>query len=95
MRLSVRIDEANLDGLGIGIDFRKIEEVARAAGADFDHAYLNDLEPFKDKHPTAERLARVVYTRAVARLASIAPTAQLVEVAAWEMSDYRVTYRPD
>ncbi len=94
VRLSVRIDEANLDGLGMGIDFRRIEEVAQAAVADFDHAYLNDLEPFKDKHPTAERLARVVYDRAAARLAGIAPTAQLIEVEAWEMSNYRVTYRP-
>jgi 6-pyruvoyltetrahydropterin/6-carboxytetrahydropterin synthase len=78
----------------MGLDFRKLEKVAQEAVADFDHAYLNDLEPFKNEHPTAERLARVVYDRAAARLANITPTSKLVEVEAWEMSNYRVTYRP-
>jgi len=94
VRLTVRVDEANLDDLGMGLDFREIEKTAKEAVADFDHAYLNDLAPFRDKHPTAERLAKVVYDRAAARFASITPTAKLVEVEAWEMSDYRVTYRP-
>ena len=94
IRLTVRIDEADLDGAGMGIDFRKIEAVAEEAVADFDHSYLNDLEPFKDNPPTAERLAKVVYDRAAVALVDITPTANLVKVEAWEMSNYRVTYRP-
>jgi len=94
VRLTVRIDEADLDEVGMGIDFREIEITAKEAVADFDHAYLNDLEPFRDRYPTAERLAKVVYDRAAARLTDISPTAELVKVEAWEMSDYRVTYRP-
>ena len=94
VRLSVCVSEADLDSVGMGIDFRKIEQIARGAVADFDHSYLNDLEPFRGKHPTAELVAKVVFERAAAQIASTAPDAKLVEVEAWEMSDYRVSYRP-
>ncbi|UCD23259.1 MAG: 6-carboxytetrahydropterin synthase [Gemmatimonadota bacterium] len=94
IRLTVQIDETDLNQAGMGIDFRQIEAVAEEAVADFDHSYLNDLEPFRDTAPTAERLAKVIYERAALGLASITPAASLVEVEAWEMSNYRVTYRP-
>jgi 6-pyruvoyl-tetrahydropterin synthase len=92
--LSVRISEADLDAFGMGIDFREIQQIAREVVADFDHSYRNDLEPFQERHPTAELLAKVVFERAAERLAGSKTRAELVQVEAWEMSDYRVTYRP-
>ena len=94
VRLSVRVTEADLDAVGMGIDFRELEQIAQEAVADFDHSYLNDLEPFKGKHPTAELLARVVFERAAAKLVGTTTQAELVQVEAWEMPNYRVTYRP-
>lgn len=94
VRLNVRVDEAQLDGLGMGIDFRVIEEIVQASVSDFDHAYLNDLEPFKDRPPTAELIAREVYRRAKVLLEESAPSVSIAEVEAWEMAGYRAAYRP-
>ena len=94
VRLNVRVDETQLDGTGMGIDFRLIEQIVRAAVADFDHAYLNDLEPFQDRPPTAELIAREVCRRAQKLLEDSAPTAAVAEVETWEMAGYRAVYRP-
>jgi 6-pyruvoyl-tetrahydropterin synthase len=78
----------------MGIDFRNIEGIVESSISEFDHAYLNDLEPFKENPPTAELIAREVYLRAHALLAESAPSATLVEVEAREMAGYRAVYRP-
>ncbi len=94
VRLNVRVDETQLDGTGMGIDFRLIEEVVRAAVAEFDHAYLNDLKPFQDRSPTAEVIAREICRRAQKLLEESAPAVTVAEVEAWEMAGYRAAYRP-
>ena len=94
IRLNVRVDEAQLDEQGMGVDFRIIEEIARSAVSDFDHAYLNDLAPFKECPPTAELIAREVCRRAQALLRESAPSVAVAEVEAWEMAGYRAVYRP-
>ena len=95
VRLTVSMDESDLDQRGIGMDFRTIQEALQLAVADFDHSYLNDLEPFRERAPTAERLAKVIHTRSASRVAEHSPTAEVVEVELWEMPQYRVSYRPD
>lgn len=94
VRVTVRVDADALDAAGIGVDFRAIEEAARDAVADFDHAYLNDLEPFRSRPPSAERVAVVVADRVTARLSADAPTANVEQVEIWETPHFRVTYRP-
>jgi 6-pyruvoyltetrahydropterin/6-carboxytetrahydropterin synthase len=93
--LNVSVDEAHLDDGGMGVDFRVIEEVAKNAVADFEHRYLNDLEPFKERPPTAEWIAKLVCRRAVEELARRAPPATVEEVEIWETPTYRVSYRPE
>lgn len=94
VRLTVRVQTDGLDSAGMGIDFRVLEHVARTTVDDFEHRYLNDLEPFRDAPPSAERLAKVVHDRAAARLKDLAPAAVVEEVALWELPQYRVVYRP-
>jgi 6-pyruvoyltetrahydropterin/6-carboxytetrahydropterin synthase len=94
VRLSVRVDEQGLDDTGMSVDFRTLEQVAKATVADFDHAYLNELDAFSDSVPTAEQVAKLVYERAASQLQNVAPAATVVEVEAWEMPGYRVAYRP-
>ncbi len=94
IRVTVRVEETQLDGQGMGIDFRVIEEIVQASVSDFDHAYLNDLEPFKDRPPTAELIAREVFLRANKQLQDAAPSVTIAEVEAWEMAGYRAVYRP-
>jgi len=94
VRLTVRVAESRLDGLGMGVDFRQIERVTQETVADFEHRYLNDLPEFGDRPPTAERVASLVCARAAARLATAAPTAEVAQVEVWETPQYRVVYRP-
>jgi 6-pyruvoyltetrahydropterin/6-carboxytetrahydropterin synthase len=94
IRLNVRVDESRLDGNGMGVDFRIIEQVVREAVTDFDHAYLNDLAPFQNCPPTAELIAREVCLRAQKLLEESAPIVVVAEVEAWEMAGYRAAYRP-
>jgi len=94
VRLTVRVDAGALDPGGMAVDFRIIEDALRDSVAEFDHAYLNDLEPFKQRPPTAERIARVVCERAGGRIGTEAPVAEIVSVEVWETPHYRVEYRP-
>ena len=95
VRVTVRVDAGELDATGIGVDFRAIEQAACTAVADFDHAYLNDLEPFRSQPPSAERVAVVVSERVARSLATDAPAAIVEQVELWETPHFRVTYRPD
>lgn len=93
VRITVRVDETKLDTQGMGVDFRIIDEIVKSSVSDFDHAYLNDLEPFREHAPTAELIAREVYERSVAHLEKASPSASIVEAEVWEMAGYRAAYR--
>jgi len=95
VRVTVRVDEAALDQVGMGVDFRTIEDETQRVVAAFDHTYLNDLDAFAGRLPTAENVARVVSERVAQRLVAVAPAASVTEVEVWEMPQYRVSYRPD
>ncbi len=91
VRLTVRVAENQLDGTGMGVDFREIERVTRDVVSAFEHRYLNDLPDFANRPPTAERVAKVVCTRAAEQLAS---HARIESVEIWETPQFRVVYRP-
>ncbi len=93
-RVTVTFDAARLDGHGMGVDFRVLEQMTRDAVADFEHRYLNDLAPFAECAPTAESIARVVAERVDTRLGGHSSGARVLEVELWEMPQYRVVYRP-
>lgn len=95
VRVTVRVEAGALDAVGIGVDFRAIEQAACSAVEDFDHAYLNELEPFRAQPPSAERVAVVVAERVVGYLATEAPGAKVEQVEVWETPHFRVTYHPD
>ena len=94
VRVTVRVPEERLDGLGMGVDFREIERVTKEVVAGFEHRYLNELPEFSERPPTAERVAKVVCTRATERLAALAPGAEISGVEVWETPQYCVVYRP-
>jgi len=94
VRLTVRVEEDGLGAQGMGVDFRDIECVVKDAVTDFDHQYLNDLEPFKDHTPSAERVALLICSTATDRLRALAPHAAVQEVEVWEVPQYHVVYRP-
>ena len=94
VRITVQVDETELDAQGMGVDFRIMDEIVRSSVSDFDHTYLNNIEPFKERPPTAELIAREVYQRSNALLGRELRSATLTEVEVWEMAGYRAVYRP-
>jgi 6-pyruvoyltetrahydropterin/6-carboxytetrahydropterin synthase len=52
---------AELDELGIGIDFRDIKAAVKEVLAGLDHCDLNDLPMFAEQNPTSENIARFLY----------------------------------
>lgn len=93
-RVQVSIKVTDLDGNGMGLDFRDLERITQESVQDFEHQYLNDLAAFDDRLPTAEGIARLVCERVAGRLMDVAPGVQVDEVTLWEMPQYRVVYRP-
>ncbi len=94
VRLTVRVEQDGLGEAGMGVDFRVIEDITKATVADYEHQHLNELAPFQNHAPSAERLAQVICTNASERLAAAAPHATVAEVEVWELPQYRVVYRP-
>lgn len=94
VRVTLRVAQTDVDAAGMAVDFRTIERAAEEAVADLEHAYLNDLEPFRHDPPTAERVAQVICGRVTQRLADLAPRGVVEEVEVWELPQYRVSYRP-
>ena len=50
-----------LDTLGMLIDFKILKAELKKVLDEFDHRFLNELEPFAEENPTAENLARKVF----------------------------------
>jgi len=80
-----------LDNLGMVLDFRDAKRLVREVLADFDHQYLNDIEPFREQNPTTENLARTLSDAIAAKLA---PGVSVRSVTCWESDKCGVTYRP-
>lgn len=52
-----------LDKLGMLIDFKILKAELKKILDDFDHRFLNELDTFAEKNPTAENLAKKIFQR--------------------------------
>jgi 6-pyruvoyltetrahydropterin/6-carboxytetrahydropterin synthase len=59
IEVSVKCKELN--GIGIGIDFRDIEQAVNDVFEGLDHFNLNELPAFKDVNPSSENIAKFLY----------------------------------
>ncbi|MDH3495293.1 MAG: 6-carboxytetrahydropterin synthase [Gemmatimonadota bacterium] len=94
VRVTARVPADRLDATGIGVDFRVLEQATREAVADFEHRYLNELDAFRDRPPSAETIVRVVADRVAGRIRGHPSGATIAEVELWETPLYKVSYRP-
>ena len=65
---TVILQAKELDSIGIALDFKILKKELNEVIGRFDHAYLNELEEFKDCNPTSENLARIIYCELGKRL---------------------------
>ena len=80
-----------LDTLGMLIDFKILKAELKKVLDEFDHRFLNELEPFAKENPTAENLARKVFER-LASSEIFSGTVKLHAVRVCESPNSSVTY---
>jgi len=78
-----------LNELGMVIDFKKVKAMLAEILNQFDHRYLNDLEPFRKENPTTENLARYIF-KSLAR--KVPEGIQVSRVTVWESAGSAVSY---
>ena len=61
-KVEVEVSGNKLDNIGMVMDFKDIKNSAKEIGKRLDHRFLNDLEPFKEKNPTAENIAKYFFS---------------------------------
>ena len=66
--IQVFVQSAELDQIGIAVDFKVLKKELDAILTELDHKYLNELPEFADKNPTSENLARIIYCELSKRL---------------------------
>ncbi|MHB1846640.1 MAG: 6-pyruvoyl trahydropterin synthase family protein [Deltaproteobacteria bacterium] len=81
-RLRVTVGAAELDELGLVLDFADLKTAVREVLAPFEHRDLNETPPFDRLNPTAENIARLVFEGLAARLDDGRTRVERVEV--WE-----------
>ena len=66
--VEVYVVTRELDGIGIGIDFRDVKDAVSSVISQFDHTDLNEHPAFKVENPTSENIAKYIYQEISRRL---------------------------
>lgn len=82
-----------LDALGILIDFKVFRGELNNILDEFDHQYLNELEIFANKNPTAENLAKIIFDK-LSVSGIFSGTTKLKAIQIYESPKSCVTYSP-
>lgn len=67
-RVQVMAKTDVLNPIGLGIDFKALKGMLQDVISMLDHAFLNDIEPFKTQNPSSENLARHIFEELSKRL---------------------------
>ncbi len=95
-RIRVRARAAELNRIGMVIDFADLQRVVAELCARFDHQNVNEVPPFTEVNTTAENLARYFYLQANSRLAELeGGRVTVARVDVWENEGSLATYREE
>lgn len=89
-KVRVQIKTAQINPIGISIDFKELRALTETVLNKLDHQLINDIPPFDCQNPTAENLSRYVYQQVALR---IPENVQMDEVIVWESDNYGVIYK--
>ncbi|MBC8313209.1 MAG: 6-carboxytetrahydropterin synthase QueD [Candidatus Cloacimonetes bacterium] len=81
------------DSIGLTIDFKILKKKFNKILAKFDHKNLNELEYFKDKNPTSENIAKLLYRKVLVDFSD--SNCKVNEIEIWESEKYSIIYKPD
>ena len=83
-----------LNDLGILIDFKTLKSELKKVLDEFDHKYLNELEIFATKNPTAENLAQIIFEK-LSTSEIFSGANKLTAIKVYESPKSCVIYSPD
>jgi len=89
-KVDVTVEARQLDQTGLALDFRILKEETRKVLSLLDHAFLNDLEPFRDRNPSSENIAKFVYEGLCQRIQ--VPGIKVKRVRVWESENACASY---
>ena len=92
-RVRVSIEGAELDSIGLLLDFVEVKKLIRNVVERLDHQFINDLPPFDVLNPSAENMAKYFYEQISGGLAAERGL-RIGEVAIWETDVTSARYRP-
>ena len=93
-RCQVTLAGAELDAIGLLVDFVEVKKVVHAVLDRLDHQWLNEFPPFDVLNPSAENMAKYIYDEISAGLKE-QKGVRVGAVRLWETDTASATYRPD
>jgi 6-pyruvoyltetrahydropterin/6-carboxytetrahydropterin synthase len=92
-RCQVTLEGAELDHIGLLVDFVELKRVVHGVLDRMDHQWLNEFPPFDVLNPSAENMARYIYEQ-VAEGLKVREGVRVGLVRLWETDTAHATYRP-
>ncbi|MDH5784889.1 MAG: 6-carboxytetrahydropterin synthase QueD [Chromatiales bacterium] len=92
-KVEVEVQTAELDELGMAIDFKSVKQLTKKVTDELDHSYLNEIAPFDTINPTAENIAAHIYRRLCDEING--PRIRVYAVTIWETERACVRYTED
>jgi 6-pyruvoyltetrahydropterin/6-carboxytetrahydropterin synthase len=94
-RVRVHVATAQLDELGMVIDFADLKAVLHEVLGPFDHRVMNDIAPFGERNTTAELFSEHVFEETSARLREWSSgRVEVRRVEVWENDTACAIYEP-
>lgn len=92
-RCQVMVEGADLDDIGLLVDFVELKKVVHGVLDKLDHQWLNEYPPFDKLNPSAENMARYIYEQVSGNLKP-RPDVKVGWVKLWETDTASAVYRP-
>jgi 6-pyruvoyltetrahydropterin/6-carboxytetrahydropterin synthase len=91
-RCQVTLEGAELDHIGLLVDFVELKRVVHAVLDRMDHQWLNEFPPFDVLNPSAENMAKYIYDEVCEGLKT-REGVRIGLVRLWETDTASATYR--
>ena len=90
-KVEVEITGEKLDKIGMVVDFKEIRKATNLVVEELDHEFLNNLEPFSEDNPTAENIARYIFTKLSEEFSN--KNVKVNSIKLWETDKSAVSYK--
>ena len=90
-KVEVEITGDKLDNIGMVVDFKEIRKATNLVVDELDHEFLNNLEPFSEDNPTAENIARYIFTKLSEEFSN--KNVKVNSIKLWETDKSAVSYK--